>query len=138
MIFRCLLDVMSVALVDMDIYSAEYVKEKDYRPSADPTSDLVFSSFVVIRQVGNHASPLRQTQTETYLSARVNPFTITARELSCGQGNIFTGVCPQGEGVSLPSLGQRPSPPDKDPLDRDPPPRTVKSGRCASYWNVFL
>ena len=62
-IFRCLLDVMSVALVDMDIYSAEYVKEKDYKPSADPTSDLIFSSFVVVRQVGSLASSLRQTQT---------------------------------------------------------------------------
>ena len=42
---------MSVALVDMDIYSAEYVKEKDYKPSSDPSSDLIFSSFVVVRQV---------------------------------------------------------------------------------------
>ena len=24
------------------------------------------------------------------------------------------------------------------PLDTDPPPRTVKSGRYASYWNTFL
>ena len=62
-IYRCLLDVMSVALVDMDIYSAEYVKEKDYKPSADSSSDLIFSSFVIVRQVGNLASPLRQTQT---------------------------------------------------------------------------
>ena len=68
-IFRCLLDVMSVALVDMDIYSAEYVKEKDYKPSADPTSDLIFSSFVVVRQVSSLASSLRQTQ--THISAPV-------------------------------------------------------------------
>ena len=65
---------MSVALVDMDIYSAEYVKEKDYKPSADPTSDLIFSSFVVVRQVGNLTSPLSQTQ--TYLSFKVNPLII--------------------------------------------------------------
>ena len=42
---------ISVALVDMDIYSAEYVKEKDYKPPSDTSSDLIFSSFVVVRQV---------------------------------------------------------------------------------------
>ena len=28
--------------------------------------------------------------------------------------------------------------PDRDTLDRDPSPRTVNSGRYASYWNAFL
>ena len=55
---------MNVALVDMDIYSAEYVKEKDYKPSANPTSDLIISSFVVVRQVGSLASSLRKKQTQ--------------------------------------------------------------------------
>ncbi len=42
---------MTVSLVDMDIYSAEWVSDKDYKASADPAFDLVFSSFAVVRQV---------------------------------------------------------------------------------------
>ena len=37
-----------------------------------------------------------------------------------------------GGGVSLTET------PRADPLDRDIPPCTVKSGRYASYWNAFL
>ena len=49
--FRCLLDVMGVSLIDMDVYSAEWVSEDVYRPSNQSQSDLIFSSFVVVRQV---------------------------------------------------------------------------------------
>ena len=68
----------------------------------------------------------------------------TVRKRSLLQGNIFKGVC-LSTGISLTE-----TPLDRDPpLERPPgqkhlpptgqrPPRTVKSGRYASYWNVFL
>ena len=45
----------------------------------------------------------------------------TAHKRSLWQGNIFTSVCPQREGVSLTETPPGQRPPDKDPLDRDPP-----------------
>ena len=48
------------------------------------------------------------------------------------EGNVFTRVCHSvHEGGGLCPGGQR-------PISRQRPPRTVKSGRYASYWNAFL
>ena len=74
---------------------------------------------------------------------------------SCGQGNVFTGVClsTRGEGVCLsacwdarPSLDHAdpPRPGRHPPRTRQTPPREADSsirsmsGRYASYWNAFL
>ena len=87
-------------------------------------------------------------------------FFITARKRSLGQGNVFTGVrlsvilsmggrggpCIMSLLVWLPGpmflqggLRDRDTPLEGDPSDRDPPPpRTVKNGKYASYWNAFL
>ena len=64
----------------------------------------------------------------------------TARKRSLGQCNIFTSICHSVHGGG--------GLPHRDPLNRDAPgqrppqtetiPRTVKSGRYASYWNAFL
>ena len=67
---------------------------------------------------------------------------ITVRKRRLGQGNVFTGVCPQGgAGVWL-------TPPDADPRPRMqtlPPARYMgynrirsSSGRYTSYWNTLL
>ena len=87
---------------------------------------------------------------------------------SCGQGNVFTGVCLStgGEGVCLsacwdvmppPDQAYTPPGPGRPPLDQADPPWTRQtppdqtdppreadssirstSGRYASYWNAFL
>ena len=75
---------------------------------------------------------------------------------SCGQGNVFTGVCLStgGEGVCLSACWDAipprdqgdPPPPDHSdtPPDQADPPREADSsirstsGRYASYWNAFL
>ena len=51
--------------------------------------------------------------------------------LCTGGGSLSKGVSVQG-GPCPGGLCQG------DPPDRDPPPRTVTSGRYASYWNVLL
>ena len=54
-----------------------------------------------------------------------------------GQGNVFTSVCHSvhRRGLSLcPGWGVS----VKEGLCQGEPPRTVKSGRYASYWNAFL
>ena len=74
---------------------------------------------------------------------------------SCGQGNVFTGVClSTGGRVSASVHAGMPYPPDGEPnppprngeppQDGEPPPlgsrlqHTVYGGRYASYWNAFL
>ena len=47
---RCLLDVMSVDMVDMDLYSAEWTSLKD-GPSHTDRNHWVFPSYVVRKQV---------------------------------------------------------------------------------------
>ena len=42
---------------------------------------------------------------------------ITACKRNLGQGNVFTSVCHSVKGVP-----PRQNPPDREPLDRDPPP----------------
>ena len=56
-----------------------------------------------------------------------------SREGDLSGGSLFGGVthCPDQDPPK-----QRP--PDRDPLPWQRPPCTVKSGRYASYWNVFL
>ena len=85
-------------------------------------------------------------------------YIITVRKRSLGQGNVFTGICLYCPGLSdrdppgqRPPHTQRPAPQwtetppwTKIPLlDRHPSltetfPRTVKSGRYASYLSAFL
>ena len=65
--------------------------------------------------------------------AKLRHCIITARKRSLRQGNVFTGVCLSMGGEVLP---------DRDlPWTDTPwtePPRMVKSGQYASYWNAFL
>ena len=82
-------------------------------------------------------------------------FLVTAHKWSLGQGNIFTcvwhsvhtgrGLCPGGLPDRNSLWTEIPldrDPQTENPLNRDPqtetPPRTVESGRYASYWIVFL
>ncbi len=48
--YKCLLEVMSIELVDIDLFSAEWRDLQDYFRN-DRERDLIFSSFVVQRQV---------------------------------------------------------------------------------------
>ena len=46
---RCLLDVMKVALMDIDLFSAEWKSKQEY--SGGDKKDLVFPSYIVKREV---------------------------------------------------------------------------------------
>ena len=48
--YRCLLDVISVTLSDMDLFTAHRVATCDYH-RGDLSTDLEFSTFIVQREV---------------------------------------------------------------------------------------
>ena len=76
-----------------------------------------------------------------HFCSQIFTFIFTAQKQSLGQGNIFTGICPLGEGVCgrHPPQADTPPPGRHIPLGRPPPPRDGHwSGRYASYWNTFL
>ena len=59
---------------------------------------------------------------------------------SCGQGNVFTGVCDSVNRWGLPQCMLGYPPPEGDPprKERHPPGIRSMNGRYASYWNAFL
>ena len=48
--YRCLLDVISVTLSDMDLFTARRVWKSDYT-KGDLSADMEFSTFVIEREV---------------------------------------------------------------------------------------
>ena len=77
----------------------------------------------------------RETDTDAEATLKLEMYTRTFSYIlhvyEFGQGNVFYTCLSFSSEV-------KGGFPERDPFDRDPPPRMVKSGWYASYWNTFV
>ena len=117
---------------------------------------MVIKSAIFVRNLGTYLNLNTTLEPSTDLCVILAQYDIYRPQRSCGQGNVFTGVClsPIPPRSGRPPQDQADTPQDQADTPRDqadtpqdqadtPPPEADSSiwstsGRYASYWNAFL